>query len=361
MAWTSYELEFLPVGNGERSGDAIVARFVSDDGSWRTLVVDGGTKESGQTIVEHVRRHYGTNLINDVVNTHPDADHSSGLRVVFEEMNVGTLWMHRPWDHSFDIRHAFDDARLTGSSLASRMRGALVCAHELHELAEVRGVPRIEPFFGAQIGPFTVLAPTLPNYQALLPHFRCTPEPAKKPEAQPASLGDYLKDIFSRTAENWGIETLREGGQTSAENDSSVVMFAEVAGKGILLTGDAGVAALTNAMNWAPVVGVDLTNLGVIQIPHHGSRNNVSPSLLDRLVGTRLFMGGTRGISAIVSASAKSETHPRRVVTNAFKRRGCSVFQTKGNTHCNRLNMPTRPGWSVAEEVPFHADVEPYD
>jgi Predicted hydrolase (metallo-beta-lactamase superfamily) len=214
MTYTAYELEFLPVGNGERSGDAIVGRFILDDGSWRTLVVDGGTKESGHAIVEHVRGHYGTNRINDVVNTHPDADHASGLRVVLEQMDVDALWMHHPWDHSFDIRHAFDDARLTGIGLASRMRSALVCAHELHELAEARGILRIEPFFGAQIGPFTVLSPTLPNHQALLPHFRCTPEPAQKPKAQSGTLGDYLKDIFSQTAENWSIETLSEGGQT---------------------------------------------------------------------------------------------------------------------------------------------------
>jgi hypothetical protein len=219
----------------------------------------------------------------------------------------------------------------------------------------------MEPFFGAQIGPFTVLSPTLPYYQSLLPHFRCTPAPATQAPTQAPTLRDYLTEILGRAAEDWGIETLREGGQTSAENDSSVVMYAEAAGSGLLLTGDAGIAALSNALDWAPVIGVDLSKLGTIQIPHHGSRNNVSPSLLDRLIGPRIFLGGSRGISAIASASAKSETHPRRLVTNAFRRRGCKVFQTKGNTHCNQLNMPTRPGWFAAVEVPFHSEVEPYD
>ncbi len=138
-------------------------------------------------------------------------------------------------------------------------------------------------------------------------------------------------------------------------------MFAEIAGQGILLTGDAGIGALSNALDYAPIIEIDLGKLATIQIPHHGSRNNVSPTLLDRLIGPRIYMGGTRGISAIVSASSKSETHPRRIVTNAFKRRGCKVFQTKGNTHCNQLNMATRPGWFAAAELPFHAEVEPYD
>jgi len=206
MAYTAYELEFLPVGDGERSGDAIIARFVSDDGSWRTLVVDGGTKDSGTAILEHVRRHYGTNLINDVVNTHPDSDHASGLRVVLENMDVGALWMHRPWEHSSEIRHAFDDARITCTSLEARIRKALVCAHELHELANSRGIPQMEPFFGSQIGPFTVLGPTRPYYQALLPHFRCTPEASTEPPTNAQSLGDFLKEIFGRGAEAGGLK-----------------------------------------------------------------------------------------------------------------------------------------------------------
>lgn len=361
MVYVAHEIEFLPVGNGERSGDAIVGRFFSDDGSWRTVAIDGGTRESGEAIVDHVRTHYRTNFINDVVNTHPDADHASGLRVVLEQMDVGTLWMHRPWEHSADIRHAFDNARLTSAGLASKVKDALVCAYELHELANSRGVPQIEPFFGAQIGPFVVLSPTLSYYQALLPHFRCTPAPAVPQRAAPRTLVDVLKEALGRVAENWGVETLREGGQTSAENESSVVLFADVAGRGMLLTGDAGIGSVSQSVANAVALGVDLNTLSVIQIPHHGSRNNVSPSLLDRLIGPRLIFGGTRAISAIASAAAESETHPRRVVTNAFRRRGCKVFETKGSTHCNHLNTPSRSGWPIASEVPFHTEVESYD
>ncbi len=194
MAYTAYELEFLPVGNGERSGDAIVGRFFSDDGSWRTVAVDGGTKESGPAITDHVRTQYGTRFSSMMSSTHIQMQttlQASGS--LLEQMDVGALWMHRPWEHSADIQHAFDDARITATNLASRIRDALVCAYELHELATSRNIPQMEPFFGAQIGPFTVLSPTLPNYQALLPHFRCTPEPAISPPAQPQSLGDYLK------------------------------------------------------------------------------------------------------------------------------------------------------------------------
>ena len=41
-----YEIDFLPVGSGERSGDAICVRCGSP-GDYKVMVYDGGTKESG--------------------------------------------------------------------------------------------------------------------------------------------------------------------------------------------------------------------------------------------------------------------------------------------------------------------------
>lgn len=39
-----YEIDFLAVGDGERSGDAIAVRYGSP-GAYRVMVVDGGTKD----------------------------------------------------------------------------------------------------------------------------------------------------------------------------------------------------------------------------------------------------------------------------------------------------------------------------
>ena len=43
-----YEIEFLPVGNGEKSGDAILIRWEESQDNYKVMVVDGGTKESGK-------------------------------------------------------------------------------------------------------------------------------------------------------------------------------------------------------------------------------------------------------------------------------------------------------------------------
>jgi beta-lactamase superfamily II metal-dependent hydrolase len=76
-----YEIDFLPVGSGERSGDAICVRY-GTPGYYKVMVYDGGTKESGEALVKHIREHYGTHHVDYVVCSHPDADHAFGLSVV---------------------------------------------------------------------------------------------------------------------------------------------------------------------------------------------------------------------------------------------------------------------------------------
>jgi glyoxylase-like metal-dependent hydrolase (beta-lactamase superfamily II) len=45
-------------------------------------IIDGGTDDSGEAIIKHVRGVYGDVLSIDVISTHSDSDHSCGLRTV---------------------------------------------------------------------------------------------------------------------------------------------------------------------------------------------------------------------------------------------------------------------------------------
>jgi hypothetical protein len=63
----------------------------------------------------------------------------------------------------------------------------------------------------------------------------------------------------------------------------------------------------------------------VVQIPHQGSRRNVTPAVLNAWL--RKPNGATQGRgNAYVSVGAKKLEHPRKKVKNAFIRRGYSVF-----------------------------------
>lgn len=358
MAGFGYEIDFLPVGNGDKSGDAIVVRY-GKPGCYKVMVVDGGTKESGENLVDHIKKYYQTTHVDYLVNTHPDADHASGLEVVLEQLSVGEVWIHRPWEYAEEIRHWFQDGRITNQSLANRLRDLLSHAYRLEELSEYKGIPIYEPFAGSRIGAFYVLSPTRDWYLDLIPQFNKTPEVKY-------GLADVMKRYGIRTLEKvaswvdeyWDIETLTEDGETSYENESSVILYGNIAGRGILLTGDAGIQAMEKAAEYVTALGFDLKSSRFIQVPHHGSRRNVSPSILNRILGPKVDCDTVPTKTAFVSASQTSETHPRKVVTNAFIRRGVKVHQTKGQAKRHSHNMPERDGWSASIPVPFYRQVE---
>ena len=110
MTPIGYEIDFINVGDGERSGDAIAVRY-GIPGAYKVMVIDGGSKESGEALVNHIRTHYHTSHVDFLLNTHPDIDHASGLEVVLDNLTVGEAWVHQPWNYPERIHHWFADGR----------------------------------------------------------------------------------------------------------------------------------------------------------------------------------------------------------------------------------------------------------
>jgi beta-lactamase superfamily II metal-dependent hydrolase len=343
------ELDFLQVGDGERSGDAIALRYGNLATGYEVMIVDGGNKASGEELVRHVWATYGTATVQHVVNTHPDGDHSSGLTEVLNNLDVKNLWMHRPWNYAAGLLDHFRDARFSADGLEARIRDALEAAHELEQIAITKRIPIYEPFQGSAVGPFLVLSPEKDWYlKELVPNFSRTPE-AKRPVAGILSpLFKAASEVASWVAETMNIETLDESGETSAQNESSVVLYGNFGGNGVLLTGDSGRQGLVRAILYGRAVGISLKGLNCFQVPHHGSRRNVSPSVLNEITGQ----------FALISVAPKSETHPRRKVTNALKRRGARVYKTNGALLNHAVNWPRRTGLADALEIPFYDRVE---
>ena len=166
---------------------------------------------------------------------------------------------------------------------------------------------------------------------------------------------EIARDMLDRVKETLQIETLAANPPaTSASNETSVVQFANYENHKVLLTADAGPRALAEAADYASRLGM-LSAPDLIQIPHQGSRRNVSPAVLNAWLG--LPNGGTpkRG-NAYVMVGAQKQDHPRKKVKNAFMRRGYPVFV--GRTGWMRMSggWPKR-GTDLAPE-PFSYDVE---
>ena len=361
----AYEIDFLAVGDGERSGDAIALRY-SDGRTYRIHVIDGGDHAAGARMVDHIRKYYGDpNYIDAVTCTHGDDDHSSGLREVIKAFKVGGIWMNRPWLYASAIIEDFNDSRMTVASLKRHLQEKYPILAEIEALAEERGIPIHEAFQGDAWGAFTILAPSKERYIRLIPEFSRTPEQA---ESRPSSSSVWtsvlaraaqsVRGVANEVAETWGLETLEESVETTASNESSVVQLAQLDGERILLTGDAGVIALREAADFAEAWICDLPGIDFMQVPHHGSRRNLSPSSLNRWAGPRLLNKESRGTVAYASVAKATRTHPRKKVVNAFIRRGAKVYSTKGTTLWHHRGTPPRHRWKTATAHEFSERVE---
>src|SRR5580765_6815208 len=176
----AYEIDYLAVGDGERGGDAIALRFGNlANGQQNIVVIDGGTKESGDALVDHINKFYGTNRVDIAISSHPDADHASGLTKVLERMEVGNLVMHQPWNHADNLKHMFKAGGVTATELERKLTRSLQHASTLEDLAINKNIPIYEPFAGltAFNGAMHVLGPSKEYYQQLIANFDCTPEP----------------------------------------------------------------------------------------------------------------------------------------------------------------------------------------
>jgi beta-lactamase superfamily II metal-dependent hydrolase len=369
-----YEIEFHPVGDATKAGDAISVRYGSN-GVYEIMVIDGGTQDAGASLVEHIKQHYGDDVtISHVVSTHPDTDHASGLRKIFENFTVQNLWIHGLWHHTAAMRPYFAGA-WTDQALADAIRAEYPIVEELIDLANEQGTAIYEPFQGVTIGPFIVLSPSLHAYERLAPQFRRTPEAeqnalagenwwlgAQKQSAFSALFAKISEAVSKWIPESWDVELLREGSVTAAENETSTVLYGVFGATSILLTGDSGVNALRWACDRADALGINLQNTTLVQIPHHGSRSNVTPSILNRLVGPKLVAGSAPTKYAVVSCPKDDEKHPRKMVVNAFRRRGVAVNKTQGSYHRHHSPaFPTRPNEVAAQAFEWFDSVEDYD
>ncbi|TCR76746.1 beta-lactamase superfamily II metal-dependent hydrolase [Rhizobium sp. BK376] len=347
-----YEIDFLSVGDS--NGDAICVRYGTPELGYAVHITDGGFVDTGQRIIDHVNKYYGHgSRIENVVLSHQDSDHIAGLIPVVRHFDVGALWMNRPWLYAGELLQAFH-GNYTVEGLRKAIRDAYPLLAELEEVASSKGIPIYETFAGAWIGSFLVLAPSRARYLALIPEFDRTPESYTKPvKGILGKMFEAAKKVVS-FFETWGSEALQENpAPTSASNESCVVQLGLFNGKTVLLTADAGPTTLSEAADTAAAIGL-LFPPSVVQVPHHGSRRNVTPAVLNRWLGNPLPEGSAIRGFAFCSVGDNKPEYPRRRVSNAFLRRGYPVYKTGngGEWLHHHDDMPARVGFPIAP-VPF--------
>lgn len=273
----SYEIDFLSVGNS--NGDSICLRYGRPDrpDQFSVHVVDGAFKDTGNSIIAHIEQFYGpTTRIDHMVLSHADDDHAPGLIPVLKHFEVGALWMNRPWLYAAETLASFH-GNFTVEGLIQDMKDKHPSVVELEKIATKKGTPIYEALQGAQIGQFIVLAPSKERYIKLIPDLDRTPEFYVEAKGVIGAVVDAVKAVVEGVLEDWNLETLdKNPPATTASNESSVVQLELIDGNNFLLTADAGPDDLEEAADYAEALG-NLISPDFVQIPHHGSRRNVTP------------------------------------------------------------------------------------
>lgn len=341
-----HEVDFLPVeanaGPSTKSGDAITMRFTRDyNGSVKVVVIDAGFTPVGDQVVQHVTQYYETGVIDLLISTHPDGDHLNGLRTVVERLDVRELLLHRPREH-VGSASAFTNIENVD---------ALVAA------AQARGTKITEPFQGLSRfeNQVVILGPTEQFYELKIRQHleeQADTGTAVAKMLRKAMASSEADDPLWRPLSHYPEETLGEEGGTTARNETSTVTLVQADGRRLLFTGDVGLEGLHRAADYyeAMVGWFQQYPVHLFQVPHHGSRRNLSPSLLDRILGpTWQPYGAPVGV---VSSAAADPKHPSPKVVNALGRRGAQVVATEGHIVCEPFGAFPRYGWSAMQPLP---------
>lgn len=342
------------MGGASKGGDAILIRFLDECQRPTVAVVDGGYKETGGMIIDYLKT-LNISIIDLVINTHPDIDHISGLIRLFEDpsLTIKKLIMNRPWRDSNITADYFADNRITDKSVNKRMIEAFKYAYQLEQtaIAKIGENNIIHPVAGNNyFGCLTILSPSKDLYRTKLLESDKTPttldyDRNTQPFAKTMKkLVRYLKGYMS-----WRNE------DTTPINETSIVSLLSMPDKDYLFTADAGKNGIKEALDYKDSQ-FEMRNrsIDVLQLPHHGSRKNMTPALIQQI--------GAKDYIISCPPNGIESHHPSRRLVNMVLEQvpNARIFTTAG---CGSFVFQYNMNLNLIPQMPMSAfdEIEDYD
>lgn len=351
----NYEIDFVGVPNAG-SADAICFRWQRKNGSIGIGVYDGGTLKYAESLCNLLDTYYfqedSKKVIDYVICSHSDQDHCAGLKLILEKYTVKNLYLNIPWKYVDTLIKYKKYSQTTKDSLSKQLKKAYPYVNELEEIAQSRNIPIYSCFQGTCIDDtFFILSPTKGYYlENLVDSKKTTLLKSQESVQYSAQMGEQ--------EESWKIEKLPNDSETSPENETSIILLGCLEDESFLLTGDAGIEALQTALSYANENKYSIkSNVTLYQLPHHGGGKNISPKILNQLIGPILDEGENNGKIGFVSAGT-NDYHPYKIALNAFIRRGVAVYVTKGSSIHHRHGFPSRSTYHSLEKEKLSTKVE---
>lgn len=324
-----YEIEMLSVG----AADAIILKYFNASNQEIVILIDAGNKKDGKKIVDNINKWTEQKYIDLAICTHPDGDHIGGFFYVVEHLRIEEFWIHDPSNHRSELdklRNEIHESDILEKSLKYVIE-SLDYSTNLLSIIDSKGIKRdVEPFAGLEYkyAPLRVIGPTKDYYLALLSRFRDINSLYKEEELLEKSMrGDELitESLNSQ-------QLLDRDNERSKENNSSVVLLFEPEDKKYLFTSDAGPEALKKAHD-----EYDLSSLDWLDVPHHGSRYNLTTELIN------IFKSKISYISC-----DGSKHYPSPAVVKELRKAGSKIYSTASGSKLHRRGTDLRPGYTKA-------------
>jgi len=270
------EIQFLDVG----CGDAIHIRFIGTEGEPRNILIDGGTDK--KDIYDKVLK----KRIEDIVDTkkekidlwiisHIDDDHIGGvIRLLHDTALLDKVKLH---EVQFWFNYSIHDldTGLGKNNLKNVSQGILLRDYLLEHSNVVGqitdGMGTID-LWGVKA---TILSPNAKIHNALLAKWS-KEEKIIKPNP-PSELKVSDRNDYKTKIEDFDLN--KEVVNPTIENASSIAVLLEANGEHILLTADSRASVLTKALK--TINDGKKVKLKYMQVPHHGSRYNISKKMLE--------------------------------------------------------------------------------
>ena len=95
--------------------------------------------------------------------------------------------------------------------------------------------------------------------------------------------------------------------------------------------------------------GIKLNDCTIIKMPHHGSRKNVNPEIMDNFIGSKKLYYSC--------ASDDLGHHPSQRLINMLNEKGFRQLSTSGSTLHWGVDAPER-GWPKASAIESFEEIE---
>ena len=334
-------IDFIHVGNG----DAIIIWARGWGYADHVFFLDGGNVGNGEKIVDHynqwIEPHLQHKAVVGFINSHPHEDHIDGLLEVITALTgqISFGIYNDPVEciteeHKQRIYKSYIE---DGDADIDHLYKTFEQIEKLNEYCQAHDVQRYNAYaedINFFDGAFKLLSPTKDFYVNLVQHFTDV---------------DFLKKVdFAHhvgTEVNPVVEAVRPCEIVDASNDTSpenlsstIIQLTGSQFQKVLLTADTGVETFNYIEeDW------DLSNIQLMQLPHHGSRRNISSSWIKKF-----------SPSMFIASAAGDSKHPRRAVINCITRNvaGCRVYSTHTDrqclSYCTNYGLFPNRDWAAA-------------